>query len=131
MDRLSDLLVAAAHGRRSHLCLGDGPRGGTDGTVNPQANGLVHLPFGELAAHERVRALIAGCLQDTNSRLPRWETIKRFAVLTRELTVAGGDLTPSLKLKRRAVTAKHHDLLESLYDGTSAATSTADRSATA
>jgi hypothetical protein len=44
--------------------------------------------------------------------------------------VAGGDLTPSRKLKRRAVTAKHHDLLESLDDDTSAATSTADRSAT-
>jgi hypothetical protein len=40
-----------------------------DLTVNPrpQANGLGHLPFGELAAHQRVRALIAGCLQDTNS----------------------------------------------------------------
>jgi long-chain acyl-CoA synthetase len=80
------------------------------------ANGLGSLPFAELAAHERVRALIAADLEELNRRLPRWETIKRFAILPRQLTVEDGDLTPSLKLKRRVVTAKHHDLLESLYD---------------
>jgi long-chain acyl-CoA synthetase len=90
-------------------------------------NGLGHLSFAELAVDERVRALIASSLEETNSRLPRWETIKRFAVLAHELTVEGGDLTPSLKLKRRAVAAKHRDLLESLYDDTSEAASTADR----
>jgi long-chain acyl-CoA synthetase len=92
-----------------------------------QDNGLGHLSFAELAVDERVRALIASSLEETNSRLPRWETIKRFAVLAHELTVEGGDLTPSLKLKRRAVAAKHRDLLESLYDDTSEAASTADR----
>jgi long-chain acyl-CoA synthetase len=95
-------------------------------------NGLDHLPFAELAAHPRVRALIAGSLEETNRRLPRWETVKRFAVLRRELTVEDGDLTPSLKLKRRVVTTKHRDLLESLYDDESAATSsTSDPSAAA
>jgi long-chain acyl-CoA synthetase len=92
-----------------------------------QDNGLGRLSFAELAVDERVRALIASSLEETNSRLPRWETIKRFAVLAHELTVEGGDLTPSLKLKRRAVAAKHRDLLESLYDDTSEAASTADR----
>ena len=80
------------------------------------ANGLGDLPFAELAAHERVRALIAADVEEVNRRLPRWETIKRFAILPRQLTVEDGDLTPSLKLKRRVVTARHHDLLESLYD---------------
>jgi long-chain acyl-CoA synthetase len=80
------------------------------------ANGLGSLPFAELATHERVRALIAADLEELNRRLPRWETIKRFAILPRQLTVEDGDLTPSLKLKRRVVTAKHLDLLESLYD---------------
>jgi long-chain acyl-CoA synthetase len=67
--------------------------------------------------------------EETNRRLPRWETIKRFAVLRRELTVEAGYLTPSLKLKRRVVTTKHRDLLESL--DASAAAITADRSGTA
>jgi len=93
-------------------------------------NGLGDLSFAELAGHERVRAMIAGYLEETNSRLPRWETIKRFAILRRELTVEDGDFTPSLKLKRRAVTAKHRELLESLYDDESAGLSVTDRSAT-
>jgi long-chain acyl-CoA synthetase len=80
-------------------------------------NDLGELPFAELAAHERVRALIAGCIDEANSRLPRWETIKRFAIMDRELTVEDGDLTPSLKLKRQQVAARHRDLLESLYQG--------------
>jgi len=86
-----------------------------------RANGLGHLSFADLAAHQQVRALVAGYLEETNSRLPRWETIKRFAVLSRELTVEDGDLTPSLKLKRRAVAARHRDLLEALYDDASPA----------
>jgi long-chain acyl-CoA synthetase len=94
-------------------------------------NGLGHLSFAELAAQRQVRALIAGSLEETNRRLPRWETVKRFAVLRRELTVEEGDLTPSLKLKRRVVTTKHRDLLESLYDDESAAASTPGPSATA
>jgi long-chain acyl-CoA synthetase len=79
-------------------------------------NKLGHLSFAELAAHEQVRALIAADVEEANRRLPRWETIKRFAILPRELTVEDGDVTPSLKLKRRVVAAKHRELLESLYD---------------
>ncbi len=83
-----------------------------------QDNGLGHLSLADLAAHPKVRALIESAVQDVNSRLPRWETIKRFAILPRELSVEEGDLTPSLKLKRRAVISRHRDLLESLYDDT-------------
>jgi long-chain acyl-CoA synthetase len=90
-------------------------------------HGLTDLPFAELAANEQVRTLIAGDIEQANSRLPRWETVKRFTILQRELQVESGDLTPSLKLKRRAVVAKHRDLLESLYDEPSPVTTTADR----
>jgi long-chain acyl-CoA synthetase len=94
------------------------------------ANGLGQLPLAELAAHQQLRALIAGDVEEVNRRLPRWETIKRFAILPRELTVEDGDLTPSLKLKRRVVCARHGDLLESLYDTSTGATG-GDRAATA
>jgi long-chain acyl-CoA synthetase len=93
------------------------------------ANGLAGRSLAELAAEERVRTLVAGYVEQTNSRLPRWETIKRFAILPRELTVEDGDLTPSLKLKRRVVTAKHRDLLESLYEAPRTAAAGADRPA--
>jgi len=95
--------------------------------IEPWADeaGLGQLSFAELAGHQQVRVLIAGYLEEANTRLPRWETIKRFAILPRELTVEDGDLTPSLKLKRRVVTARHRDLLESLYGDPTAATSPA------
>ncbi|HEY6596950.1 MAG TPA: long-chain fatty acid--CoA ligase, partial [Asanoa sp.] len=92
-------------------------------------HGLADLPFAELAANEQVRTLIAGDVEQANSRLPRWETVKRFTILPRELTVESGDLTPSLKLKRRVVAARHRDLLEALYDEPAA--SAAERPATA
>jgi long-chain acyl-CoA synthetase len=79
-------------------------------------HGMADRPIAELAADEQVRAMIAGYIEEANRRLPRWETIKRFTILPRELTVESGDLTPSLKLKRRVVAAKHRDLLEALYD---------------
>jgi long-chain acyl-CoA synthetase len=85
-------------------------------------NALGHLSFAELAAQPQVRALIAGSLEETNLGLPQWETVKRFTVLRRELTVEDGDLTPSLKLRRRAVTDKHTDLIDALYESGSAAT---------
>jgi long-chain acyl-CoA synthetase len=92
-------------------------------------NGLANRSLAELAADARVRTLIAGYVEQTNSRLARWETIKRFAILPRELTVEDGDLTPSLKLKRRVVSAKYRDLLESLYEAAQPAAAGADRPA--
>ena len=50
-----------------------------------------------------------------NSRVNRWETIKDFRVLDHDLTVEGGDLTPSMKVKRRVVETKHQDLLDAMY----------------
>jgi long-chain acyl-CoA synthetase len=81
---------------------------------------LGHLSLAQLAAHEQVRALIGRSIDEVNRRLPRWETIKRFAVLPVELTVEHGEVTPSLKLRRQIVTARHRDLLESLYDNATA-----------
>jgi long-chain acyl-CoA synthetase len=94
-------------------------------------HGLGGLSLAELAAHQRVRELIGGYVEEVNSRLPRWETIKRFAILQRELVIEDGDLTPSLKLKRRAVTARHRDLLESLYEEAPAAAGAGERPASA
>ena len=55
-------------------------------------HGLGDRSLAELAANEQVRALIAGAVEEVNRRLPRWETIKRFAILP-GLTVEQGDLT--------------------------------------
>jgi long-chain acyl-CoA synthetase len=51
-----------------------------------------------------------------NEQLERWETIKRFQILPTEFSVDEGEVTPSLKIRRRAVEQKYADVLNSMYD---------------
>ena len=54
-------------------------------------------------------------IDELNAKLNRWETIKKFAVLDRDLTVESGELTPSLKVKRKIVEDNFRDVLEGFY----------------
>jgi long-chain acyl-CoA synthetase len=47
--------------------------------------------------------------------LSRYESVKKIAILENELTVEGGELTPTLKVKRRIVDEKYHDIIEKIY----------------
>ena len=53
----------------------------------------------------------------TNREQKRRETVKKFAILPRDLTQDAGELTPSLKVKRKFVTEKYKDLLAAMYEG--------------
>lgn len=50
-----------------------------------------------------------------NVNLNRWEQIKKFTILDHDLTIEEGDLTPSLKLRRKAVSDKYKPMLDSHY----------------
>jgi long-chain acyl-CoA synthetase len=52
-----------------------------------------------------------------NQQLERWETIKKFEILPAEFSVDAGEVTPSLKIRRRAVEEKYADVLNSMYNG--------------
>ncbi|MGX7728652.1 AMP-dependent synthetase/ligase [Rhodococcus sp. 2H158] len=78
-------------------------------------NGMAGREFGEIARDERTRELIAGCIDRLNDRLNRWEQIKKFTVLDRELSIEAGDLTPSMKLRRKLVVDNFADRIEQLY----------------
>jgi long-chain acyl-CoA synthetase len=69
----------------------------------------------ELVSNGRVRALIEERVQRVNGTLARYETIKRFAILPGEFSEGGGELTPTLKKKRRVIGNKYKDLIEGLY----------------
>lgn len=51
-----------------------------------------------------------------NSGLNRWETIKKFEILDRDFTIEDGELTPSLKVKRKVVEERYQDMLDALYE---------------
>jgi long-chain acyl-CoA synthetase len=80
-------------------------------------NGLAGVPYAELTAHPKVNELIGGFVNQLNADLPRYETIKKFAILPADLSIEAGDLTPSLKLKRKAVEGKHKSILDGFYLG--------------
>ena len=61
--------------------------------------------------------MVEGYVKELNARLNRWETIKKFAILPRDLSVEDGELTPSLKIKRKVVETRFSDVIESMYTG--------------
>ena len=56
-----------------------------------------------------MRTEVDGYVAQLNARLNRWETIKKFLLLEHDLTVESGELTPSMKVKRKVVEDNHHD----------------------
>jgi long-subunit acyl-CoA synthetase (AMP-forming) len=61
------------------------------------------------------RAAVQGQVEAINRELARYEQIKKFALLPTELTTDGGELTPTMKLKRRVIHEKYGDVIASLY----------------
>ena len=76
---------------------------------------LVFADDEAMVAHPRVVAKLMTRVNHVNAKLPAYERIRRIALLSQELTPASGLLTPSLKLKRRAVNDAFRDVIEGLY----------------
>ncbi len=79
-------------------------------------HGLAGRSFAEIATDEQTRRLIAGYVDALNLELNRWEQIKKFTIADRELTVEAGDLTPSMKLRRKVVIDRFVDRISALYE---------------
>jgi long-chain acyl-CoA synthetase len=73
----------------------------------------------EIARSSALRAEIAKGISALNANLAPYETIKDFAVLANDFTEAAGEMTPSLKVKRKVVIDKYRDVIEGLYNGSS------------
>ena len=83
--------------------------------------GLAAREVAELARDARFRAWLGGEIEArVNARLARYQTIKRFDVLERELTVADGELTPTLKLRRGVIAAVYSERISALYEAPAA-----------
>jgi long-chain acyl-CoA synthetase len=61
--------------------------------------------------------LIRNEVQRLTRELADYEKVKRIGLLAREFTIDGGELTPTLKIRRRAVEDKYSSLIESFYEG--------------
>ncbi|GAA1005674.1 MULTISPECIES: AMP-dependent synthetase/ligase [Streptomyces] len=81
-------------------------------------NGLEGRTYAEVVADPRTVEMVDGYVQQLNQKLQRWQTIKKFRLLPRDLDVEHGEVTPSLKLKRPVVERTYKHLLDEMYEGT-------------
>ncbi|CAL9441777.1 AMP-dependent synthetase/ligase [Streptomyces sp. enrichment culture] len=83
-----------------------------------EENGLGGKSYAEIVAAPQTVEMVDGYVQRLNAGLQRWQTIKKFRLLPRDLDVEHGEITPSLKLKRPVVEREYQHLLDEMYEGT-------------
>ncbi|WP_405936683.1 long-chain fatty acid--CoA ligase [Streptomyces sp. NBC_00726] len=80
-------------------------------------NGMAGKSYADVVASPKTVELIDGYVKRLNEGLQRWQTIKKFRLLPRDLDIEHGEVTPSLKLKRPVVERAYKDLIEEMYAG--------------
>ena len=69
----------------------------------------------QLSKDPKVFELVKKLIEEKNHDLPKYESIKRFAILDKDFSIEGGELTPTLKIKRKVINERYKDLFDSLY----------------
>lgn len=85
----------------------------------PELCRLVGIPgasLEEIARNDQVRAFLAARVEsECNAHVARYQTIKKFEVLPHALSVEGGELTPTMKVKRNVINDKYGALIAAMY----------------
>ncbi|MDP2775202.1 MAG: long-chain fatty acid--CoA ligase [Nocardioides sp.] len=91
-------------------------------TLDPDAmegwaeeNGMAGASYSDIVTSEKVHDMVAGYVDELNSRLNRWETIKKWEILDHDLTIESGELTPSMKVKRNVVEDNNKERIAAFY----------------
>jgi long-chain acyl-CoA synthetase len=78
-------------------------------------DGVATLSREEMAAHPETEALIAQAVNAVNHELAVHERVRRFTVLKRDLSLEEGELTPTMKVRRRVVGERYRETIEKMY----------------
>ncbi|GBD25593.1 Long-chain-fatty-acid--CoA ligase FadD15 [bacterium HR30] len=70
-----------------------------------------------LAQHPKVQSVVQGYIEEVNQNLSQVERIKKFVIVPQEWTIDSGELTPTMKMKRRVIHEKYAHLIEQMYQG--------------
>ncbi|MGO0577432.1 AMP-dependent synthetase/ligase [Ornithinimicrobium panacihumi] len=91
-------------------------------TLDPEAitawgakHGMAGDSYAQIVGSDKCREMVQGYVDELNAKLNRWEQVKKFHILDHDLSVEDGDLTPSMKLKRKTVVSKYKDDLDKFY----------------
>lgn len=87
-----------------------------------QQAGVAPATIGELAVNSKVVEYVRGQIEaQCNAKVARYQTIKKFTILPHELSVEGGELTATMKLKRKPIVERYASEIAAMYEGESAA----------
>ncbi len=81
-----------------------------------QERGITYQSTRELLDHPEVQKLYRQEIDNVSTDLARYETIKKFALIEEPFTIESGELTPTLKIKRRIVEERYKDIIEKMYE---------------
>lgn len=85
--------------------------------VVPDFEGLKKSGKGDdFVKSEGFRKDIESFIEKANTQLDKWEQVKQFRIIDRPLTIEGGELTPTLKIRRKAVLENFEELVDSIYE---------------
>lgn len=76
---------------------------------------LINLPYEEFLAHPKIYELIGNEINKLNVNFGNWEKIKKFHLLPCEFTIEAGELTPTLKMKRKIISEKYKKEIDGIY----------------
>ncbi len=82
-----------------------------------EGHGMGAKEYSEVVQSAEVKQLIAPYVDEVNRSLAKYETVKQFQILPKDLDVEAGELTPSLKVRRKVVEKKYAELLDRMYEG--------------
>jgi long-chain acyl-CoA synthetase len=82
-----------------------------------EEHGVTYTNYRNLAENERVHALIQAEIDRANARMPRVQNVRKFHILVKELDHDDGEMTATLKLRRKNIEEKYADVIEALYRG--------------
>ena len=79
-------------------------------------NGINYNEPTDLASDPQIYELVKKEIEDRNRQLASYETIKKFKIIPNDFSIESGELTPTMKLKRKVVSKKYAELLDSMYE---------------
>jgi len=80
-----------------------------------EANNISYSNIEELVGNEEINKIVNADIQKLTGELARFEQIKKFTLLPAEFTIEAGELTPTLKVKRKVVSKKYAETIEKMY----------------
>lgn len=78
-------------------------------------NHIKYLGMDDLVKNDRIIKLYEKRISEINAKLAQYETIKKFTLLPIDFSIDGGELTPTLKLRRKVIYNKYKDKIEGMY----------------